>query len=115
MFWLVTVIQPCCGSLAVPQANADQRMAGGDAMWLAHWHCGAPLDEGSCQSVSAALITPSNTASAGAHRFDLSPVIALVASAAPAPRYAGVVIAHAPSASPLSGAPAYLRHQRLLI
>ena len=116
MFWLVTVIQPFCSSLAGPQANADQRMTiptGSDAMWFANWHRGAPLDDGSCQGVSVATISASDTPT-GPYRPDLSFNVALPALTS-LPHRVGTTVAYAPTDSPSPGAPLYLRHQRLLI
>lgn len=115
-FWLATVIQPCCSNLAGPQANAEQRIAvpmGSDAMWNANWDCGVPLGEGSCESVSVATISPSDTAT-GPTRADL-PFGVTLAAAAPLPRHASTTIAYAPTDSPSPGAPLYLRYQRFLI
>jgi hypothetical protein len=118
MLSFVTVVQAYCGYSSGPQVNAGQEMAheiGSDAMWSANRHCGAPFGEASCQDASAASVVPSNTANAGASRFELPSPIALAASAAPSPLNVGLIRTRALSAPPLSGAPAYLRHQRLLI
>jgi hypothetical protein len=116
MFWLITVIQPFCSNLAGPQASAEQRMAipiGSDATWFANWHRGAPLDDGSCQSVSVATISASDTSTVP-YRPDLSFNVALPALAS-LPHRVGATVAYAPTDSPSPGAPLYLRHQRLLI
>jgi hypothetical protein len=82
---------------------------GNDAMGSVDWHGGTPQD---CQSVSAPTITPFDVA--GAPRPGLPFFVALASSTTPLPRYVDAVV-HTPSTVPLSGAPAYLRHQRLLI
>lgn len=116
MFWLVTVIQPFCSKLAGREANAEQRTVipmGGNTAKLGNWHREAPLDGGSCQSVSATTISASDTATSP-YRPNLSFNVAPAALAS-LPRRAGVTIAYAPSDSPSPGTPLYLRHQRLLI
>ena len=117
MFWLVSVIQLCCQTMPAPHDDADQRAASqisADGTETGNPYGSVPQREGFCQSVSVAAIGPSDTASAATYgaalSFDTAP-----AAIVPAPRYAGTVIAYIPSAPPLSGAPPYLRHQRLLI
>jgi hypothetical protein len=117
MFWLVTVIQPFCNNLAGSQASAEKRMAipiGSDTTWFANWHRGAPPDGGSCQGVSVATISASDTSTTGPYRPDLSFNVVLPALAS-LPRRVGATVAYAPTDSPSPGAPLYLRHQRLLI
>ena len=114
-FWLFTVIQPCCRNLAVDEPGRLAAVQVSSDAAKTGIPCGnAPQDGEFCRSVSADQITPSDTAGAGAYRADLPFVVALVAIVS-APRHASAVIAHTTSTSPLSGAPLYLRHQRLLM
>ena len=117
MFWLVSVIQLCCQTMPAPRDDADQWAAiqiSADGTETGNPYGSAPQREEFCQNLSVAVISPSDTASAATYRaalsFDTAP-----AAIVPAPRHAGAVIAYVPSAPPLSGAPPYLRHQRLLI
>ena len=116
MFWLVPMIQPCCQNLAVQGENASHKVAAqisSDAPKIGILDSTLPHD-GFCQGLSAAEIIPLGTANAVTYRadfsFDTAPAAIVLA-----PRLAGVVIAYTPPAPPLSGAPLYLRHQRLLI
>lgn len=115
MFWLFSVPEPCCRNLAVDNADPLAAMeVSGDVTETGNPCGGAPQDGGVCQSVSVAQIGPFDATGAVPYRTDLSFDTAL-AAIVPTPRHAGTVIADTPSDSPLSGAPIYLRHQRLLI
>jgi len=117
MFWLVSVIQLCCQTVPAPGDAADPWAAiqiSSDETETGNPYGSAPQHEGPCQNLSVAAIDPSDTASAATYRavlsFDTAP-----AATAPAPHHAAAVVAYVSSAPPLSGAPPYLRHQRLLI
>lgn len=113
VFWLSATIQPYCRSATVddarPWSAAPAKMVAGDLP------CGSMSGDGElCQGVSAAKVDPSDLTGPLAYRLD-SPSDVSVVSVARAPVPADARIAYIRTDSPSSGAPLYVRLQRLLI